>query len=143
MGRPSQRRRRSIPAWAGETYPIGFPLRFIQVYPRVGGGNTASCAFTPTRPGLSPRGRGKHGQLRVHPDQAGSIPAWAGETDNALEEAAQNMVYPRVGGGNNGSLVRRLRRNGLSPRGRGKRPGMDTWAAAEGSIPAWAGETRQ
>ena len=58
------------------------------------------------------------------------------------EEVGQG-VYPRVGGGNR--LARREREGpeGLSPRGRGKLSGSREAIRRRGSIPAWAGETRQ
>ncbi len=50
----------SIPAWAGETRrQRRRPFR-CRVYPRVGGGNWMVLATAWNRPGLSPRGRGKH-----------------------------------------------------------------------------------
>ena len=71
----------------------------------------------------------------------GSIPAWAGETACFWDASAGAWVYPRVGGGNN-SLVRLgVPSQGLSPRGRGKRPLFLPSAFFRGSIPAWAGET--
>ena len=91
--------------------------------------------------GLSPRGRGKPRPV-VHPaPTARSIPAWAGETLRALIFKTATEVYPRVGGGNTQNALNRSARNGLSPRGRGKRicEGIDIPEC--GSIPAWAGET--
>ena len=49
----------SIPAWAGETNSNRSQPRCSQVYPRVGGGNTKRQITALTKPGLSPRGRGK------------------------------------------------------------------------------------
>ena len=72
-------------------------------------------------PGLSPRGRGKHGTQYARMMYRRSIPAWAGETVHAAEVRNSHRVYPRVGGGKLviGSVNRR----------------------SIGSIPAWAGET--
>ena len=50
---------RSIPAWAGETYPAQPFAPTPTVYPRVGGGNSRSPKPSANRLGLSPRGRGK------------------------------------------------------------------------------------
>ena len=92
------------------------------VYPRVGGGNPNNRGNALLRQGLSPRGRGKP-QAQVG-GQAGtrSIPAWAGETPPPRPRRTSRGVYPRVGGGNllNQERVRAI--EGLSPRGRGKRP---------------------
>ena len=134
-------RRRSIPAWAGETQPTRQGVRLYWVYPRVGGGNPAKrCSIAQSR-GLSPRGRGK-----PHPGQApkragGSIPAWAGETLLYVQRNDNSRVYPRVGGGNIGAALRRPLDGGLSPRGRGKRAPFQRQRTRAGSIPAWAGET--
>ena len=49
-------------------------------------------------------------------------------------------VYPRVGGGTRNADTRQVSRYGLSPRGRGNRPGGGMSPPSGGSIPAWAGE---
>ena len=49
-----------------------------------------------------------------------SIPAWAGETEQAERQAANLQVYPRVGGGNQAGARDPIGGGGLSPRGRGK-----------------------
>ena len=72
---------RSIPAWAGETTMRNGNLRRKRVYPRVGGGNRPQSEYVSISGGLSPRGRGKL-QIGIAVGCAtGSIPAWAGETD--------------------------------------------------------------
>ena len=53
-----------------------------------------------------------------------------------------NPVYPRVGGGNRPHFSGKITSRGLSPRGRGKRAVEVAHRVAQGSIPAWAGETR-
>ena len=53
----------------------------------------------------------------------------------------RSAVYPRVGGGNFGSLAAQVGEGGLSPRGRGKLAWANANRGSEGSIPAWAGET--
>ena len=52
-------------------------------------------------------------------------------------------VYPRVGGGNRYGVGVRMRRWGLSPRGRGKQCDKNFVGCAGRSIPAWAGETNR
>ena len=49
-------------------------------------------------------------------------------------------VYPRVGGGAAVSASRNIRREGLSPRGRGSRFNSQLLQVVFRSIPAWAGE---
>ena len=132
---------RSIPAWAGETLAGQVAHSMNKVYPRVGGGNRSSRRQPRCSHGLSPRGRGKQ-RLRVGEAlDAGSIPAWAGETPPRGGIHHRRLVYPRVGGGN--VIPRRLktRAAGLSPRGRGKLFRRARRQHGRGSIPAWAGET--
>ena len=52
-------RRRSIPAWAGETLFPPARHHSVRVYPRVGGGNSRKSSMPTSGRGLSPRGRGK------------------------------------------------------------------------------------
>ena len=58
-GYSAARKRRSIPAWAGETVPMGGWQVRNPVYPRVGGGNRGELVVPKPIRGLSPRGRGK------------------------------------------------------------------------------------
>ena len=134
--------RRSIPAWAGETTRLRWPVTLNPVYPRVGGGNAGKRNTCVLVEGLSPRGRGKLADHAPQPFQAGSIPAWAGETEAMSATSISRAVYPRVGGGNR--LARKGTRphHGLSPRGRGKRTREPPPRAFRRSIPAWAGETK-
>ena len=107
----------------------------------MGGGNPGKPPLTAGALGLSPRGRGKRGRIRGHYERIGSIPAWAGETDNDGFWSSLWSVYPRVGGGNEDDPKAKLHRLGLSPRGRGKRASSTGADVIRGSIPAWAGET--
>ena len=140
---PMSKRKRSIPAWAGETGGPGNYHLGVPVYPRVGGGNPRSSSFPSTINGLSPRGRGKLVRPPGAQDQNRSIPAWAGETIIGGRRIIGAGVYPRVGGGNASCCRSAKMPSGLSPRGRGK-PGFLALCDEEGgSIPAWAGETRR
>ena len=130
----------SIPAWAGEPVRRNCPPCRIRVYPRVGGGTTGAGGFGGYTGGLSPRGRGNR-TLRIWRGGArGSIPAWAGEPEYGCTMAVSLGVYPRVGGGTRSARARRLRAEGLSPRGRGNHAPLEGFHAPTGSIPAWAGE---
>ena len=135
-------RRGSIPAWAGETVPRDGTSRTSRVYPRVGGGNRSSTRLLAAVRGLSPRGRGKRLAGYDRQVQAGSIPAWAGETAFAGHSPSAREVYPRVGGGNTRDGKPATRQHGLSPRGRGKRGKGGGKGVVQRSIPAWAGETQ-
>ena len=132
---------RSIPAWAGETWPALTSPFTAWVYPRVGGGNHYRIQEDVRAGGLSPRGRGKLGKEYGRNDGRRSIPAWAGETAGRPLLILTLPVYPRVGGGNPHRRLCRPERNGLSPRGRGKRGCGTGFRRPPGSIPAWAGET--
>ena len=131
----------SIPAWAGETYPVSRIEPLAEVYPRVGGGNWQSESQGIARAGLSPRGRGKLSTLPTRLGPGRSIPAWAGETDDETYMKSRLTVYPRVGGGNYSEWTSFYEVTGLSPRGRGKHHRRGRGRRLCRSIPAWAGET--
>ena len=107
----------------------------------MGGGNAEWYRSQLGVEGLSPRGRGKLSAAIISALVYGSIPAWAGETAKQLTRHAAVQVYPRVGGGNGGAGPLQPPRDGLSPRGRGKRWISICTGAWTRSIPAWAGET--
>ena len=89
----------SIPAWAGEPFPLEPPRVLHQ--------------------GLSPRGRGNRG-VHLRPQHCPrSIPAWAGEPGFPRDSICLIRVYPRVGGGTQGGYPTWTLARGLSPRGRG------------------------
>ncbi len=131
---------RSIPAWAGE--PVLTPTRchLPGVYPRVGGGTSASNSAWSCCTGLSPRGRGNQSGVAVSLITDRSIPAWAGEPLSPACEVPEEAVYPRVGGGTSIGRSKTLSLSGLSPRGRGNLPDAVVSTTFDGSIPAWAGE---
>ena len=132
---------RSIPARAGETYPYEHLPAKGTVYPRTGGGNPIIADILPIERGLSPHGRGKRVSGRRPQQQGGSIPARAGETFVPRVHGRQARVYPRTGGGNLPLSGGQMPEPGLSPHGRGKRPGPASSWGLWGSIPARAGET--
>ena len=134
-------RKRSIPAWAGETPALRAVVGGFAVYPRVGGGNHSQQDGIGGGGGLSPRGRGKRQVCPPYRAIGGSIPAWAGETQTGVSVEARRGVYPRVGGGNGPGTAEQRRNAGLSPRGRGKRVVIMAHRDELRSIPAWAGET--
>ena len=145
-GKPSpvrkrRAKRRSIPAWAGETHRHRPSTAPCAVYPRVGGGNRHAAQRHPRCAGLSPRGRGKHSDELAVPIAPRSIPAWAGETITPIASSVAKTVYPRVGGGNPATARYTSIVVGLSPRGRGKPIAAANPRRVARSIPAWAGET--
>ena len=130
---------RSIPAWAGNPPGRGVPCPVGQVYPRVGGEPSGQWRLRSSYTGLSPRGRGTLRGAAFRVLWARSIPAWAGNPVIPPGEAAQERVYPRVGGEPHCTRPFRPWEIGLSPRGRGTQTVLYVPTFGHGSIPAWAG----
>ena len=76
---PAARRRRSIPACAGEPPNLSPGYAHREVYPRVCGGTPAEKHQQSGKGGLSPRVRGNQNCPLPPIDKPGSIPACAGE----------------------------------------------------------------
>ena len=112
---------RSIPAWAGQPYPLGAESMQATVYPRVGGATHASITVKAGSRGLSPRGRGNRSRCSRSKRPWRSIPAWAGQPFSGLNLDKSSWVYPRVGGATHNLAVIEGVEWGLSPRGRGNR----------------------
>ena len=74
---------------------------------------------------------------------ARSIPAWAGASHAVFKPGHELRVDPRVGGGVASTPAFAAARHGRSPRGRGRRHRRRPGKRARGSIPAWAGASRQ
>ena len=91
-------------------------------------------------PGLSPRVRGKRLRPGFYPGFPGSIPACAGEAAAGCVIVPTPKVYPRVCGGSAFPPDSVHHEEGLSPRVRGKLHPPAEDKAAQGSIPACAGE---
>ena len=108
----------------------------------MGGGDLTRLPMTWKPEGPSPRGRGRLYHGRRHHDLAGTIPAWAGET------AALLFLLGRAEGPSPRGAGETLAGNlaaleaGPSPRGRGRHKGPIIDRDLDGTIPAWAGETR-
>ncbi len=127
------------------------------------GGDDRRCQRpTQRRNGLPPRGRGRrlHGVLLV--GNLRITPAWAGTTsersplpilhsdyprvggDDSDYDSAQTRApldYPRVGGDDRRCQRPTQRRNGLPPRGRGRRLPFRASDLTRRITPAWAGTT--
>ena len=132
---------RSIPAYTGETVVSGFALVKQQVYPRIYGGNGRDVGFDVVGQGLSPHIRGKPPIRQGDCSQAGSIPAYTGETCTHLAVSGARQVYPRIYGGNKAIARIQKSRLGLSPHIRGKRGYKSQRVFQRRSIPAYTGET--
>ncbi len=132
---------RSIPAYAGETVYTSSSIERKGVYPRLCGGNIASALAVRLRTGLSPPMRGKRIYAADEGTITGSIPAYAGETEQIRKRYGVDGVYPRLCGGNTGCSSRDSISRGLSPPMRGKLGLLRVAKSAFRSIPAYAGET--
>ena len=134
---------RSIPACAGEAGAEAACRVLARVYPRVCGGSAIEAEAEAAYEGLSPRVRGKLGSGHRRFLRSGSIPACAGEARMRKPWAALIRVYPRVCGGSIPAVLLRHKRQGLSPRVRGKPGGRAGYCIGRRSIPACAGEARR
>ena len=113
------RRRRFIPAWAGNTMPCVLLSVPAAVHPRVGGEHFYMGAPQVTEDGSSPRGRGTRTWGVVQRTKGRFIPAWAGNTMSARTPRTELPVHPRVGGEHCRFLDALGLIGGSSPRGRG------------------------
>ena len=133
--------RGSIPACAGETISFLSRRYFVQVYPRLCGGNMGEIHLASGLMGLSPLVRGKLQSPISTMSLMGSIPACAGETSWPLTIGSTARVYPRLCGGNSRTRFEHHLVAGLSPLVRGKLGQHYRYHPNSGSIPACAGET--
>ena len=134
------RRRRSIPACAGEPSSEGGAGNLPRVYPRVCGGTLPGKSGPGLLMGLSPRVRGNRGQARRQWRWPGSIPACAGEPRGFQGAVLFIGVYPRVCGGTRPLWRQGGQKVGLSPRVRGNHLYRADQRNRHRSIPACAGE---
>ena len=107
----------------------------------MGGENSVFTRLRGFSSGSSPRGRGKPRRGWGSPRGGRLIPAWAGKTQAATAEPTAHAAHPRVGGENGTRRLVHERREGSSPRGRGK---LALWRHVQEHgrlIPAWAGKT--
>ena len=110
------------------------------VYPRVCGGTPPRAWCRGVKRGLSPRVRGNQCPPLAPRLRTRSIPACAGEPGATRRLSARWEVYPRVCGGTRSCSSPCTPSPGLSPRVRGNHHGQLADEAAQGSIPACAGE---
>ena len=130
----------SIPAWAGQPFPVPAEVAEVQVYPRVGGATNPLVKPMEFIQGLSPRGRGNPALPMRRSSWIGSIPAWAGQPVAEIGWEEGSAVYPRVGGATGIGCCLCGAEWGLSPRGRGNPRYHELEGVQSGSIPAWAGQ---
>ena len=132
-----------IPASAGEPMCLAQPRSRRRAYPRECGGTRASWRTKSPGVGLSPRVRGNPVMVRAERDEAGPIPASAGEPCSPTMTAGTFRAYPRECGGTRTSRRTRPTATGLSPRVRGNPILRANRPSRRGPIPASAGEPRR
>ena len=113
------RRRRSIPARAGEPCLSTMLASVLTVYPRACGGTALRQYRSTSWRGLSPRVRGNLLNVRGSGRRIRSIPARAGEPRQHLGFCRWCWVYPRACGGTLTPVKTLNVPTGLSPRVRG------------------------
>ncbi len=124
---PHGRRRRFIPACAGNALPDCCHSRLCPVHPRVCGERANDRRSDVFAGGSSPRVRGT---LERHPaghEQPRFIPACAGNASPCWYQLAIGAVHPRVCGERCSFHGDTLKIGGSSPRVRGTRPRSDRW----------------
>ena len=107
----------------------------------MGGENDKWSGDTKAWLGSSPRGRGKRGEDCLPRARLRLIPARAGKTRGAVNDALAPATHPRAGGENLTPAGRLVIDGGSSPRGRGKHRAGARVREHPGLIPARAGKT--
>ena len=97
-GGHARRRRRFIPAWAGNIKAAKGSGTSTPVHPRVGGEHAPSREESHASIGSSPRGRGTFNTFYPSRSNIRFIPAWAGNIFCFLGDSSRSTVHPRVGG---------------------------------------------
>ena len=93
------KRRRSIPAHAGEAQSGRLVIHRARVDPRARGGGRGKRYTTRERPGRSPRTRGRPSRPESPGRRPRSIPAHAGEACFLMSTTTPGKVDPRARGG--------------------------------------------
>ena len=133
---------RIIPAHAGQTSGLTYPMPSVADHPRACGANDFISDIVASLCGSSPRMRGKPERLFVRACRPRIIPAHAGQTGERPSNARPLADHPRACGANlqlvegfGGSFF------GSSPRMRGKLLNCATPVEILRIIPAHAGQT--
>ena len=130
-----------IPACAGKTLWRRGLREARAAHPRVCGENPFASGAPSTKPGSSPRVRGKQGDLVLALQVAGLIPACAGKTHREATSTSRETAHPRVCGENVLIPFQTLLTPGSSPRVRGKHRLGRNLTLRRRLIPACAGKT--
>ena len=132
---------RFIPACAGNTRPGRARRRRPPVHPRVCGEHGEHGVRARSRNGSSPRVRGTPLNFETQAMSGRFIPACAGNTSSALDQAANEPVHPRVCGEHITGRQRQALSFGSSPRVRGTQRLASNPSGSSRFIPACAGNT--
>ena len=92
-------RLRSIPAYAGDPDWTLAWRNSSGVYPRLRGGSSILVRAPDATAGLSPPTRGIRCEIGHDCKSEGSIPAYAGDPAEVVDDAVRPRVYPRLRGG--------------------------------------------
>ena len=159
--KPSRRRKRITPAWAGKSFLFLLWSLKIWDHPRVGGEKTVTRLLRGQWRGSPPRGRGK--VLRHFPfiTRCGITPAWAGKSfarcgykcpvggspprgrgkgSGQSGRCIPVRDHPRVGGEKINKSRCQRESVGSPPRGRGKAGLSKKRIRVDRITPAWAGK---
>ena len=134
---------RIIPACAGSTDAAPGESVYQRDHPRMRGEH-AVCGSKPRlRAGSSPHARGARAHDRRYLAHGGIIPACAGSTEDAFNEALAAWDHPRMRGEHGLSDGTGTNTGGSSPHARGALPMRRYHDPCRGIIPACAGSTAE
>ena len=132
---------RIIPARAGQTMWSSRNPAHSPDHPRACGANWLDSQSRMSTAGSSPRVRGKHPLFCARDAAIRIIPARAGQTSSAMRDDVPSSDHPRACGANLMQLEGKYRKDGSSPRVRGKLAGLARGLPRLRIIPARAGQT--
>ena len=130
-----------IPAHAGKTEADRCPVVQSWAHPRSRGENLLLVLPSGSIQGSSPLTRGKRRARHSCSARRRLIPAHAGKTRVALNQAPFARAHPRSRGENAGQIIEAFVGAGSSPLTRGKHQGGGRRRRRMGLIPAHAGKT--
>ena len=139
LGVGDHRRRRIIPACAGNASSGGSSIRALSDHPRVCGERVCAVAVVMARVGSSPRVRGTHAKRNPTGNTMWIIPACAGNAGERRRRCRADSDHPRVCGERMASRVDCRQNHGSSPRVRGTLSSPTSAGLGSRIIPACAG----
>ena len=130
-----------IPARAGNTWCLWFPIRPLRAHPRSRGEHVPCQVWVERWSGSSPLARGTLIQVEPQGALAGLIPARAGNTRGGLKGPTHPWAHPRSRGEPISEDMKGATKSGSSPLARGTRIPACANRLRNGLIPARAGNT--